>query len=45
MTGVLELTNDFRVIDGDDFIGHLWDIHIKVKNEGYTQVSQVAQIK
>lgn len=27
-----------RVIDGDDFIRNLWDIHLKVKAEGYVQV-------
>lgn len=28
-----------RVADGDEFIQKLWDIHLKVKKEGYTQVS------
>ena len=27
-----------RVVDGDDFIRNLWDVHEKVKAEGYTQV-------
>jgi hypothetical protein len=27
-----------QVMDGDDFIRNLWDIHLKVKEEGYTQV-------
>lgn len=27
-----------RVADGDEFIQKLWDIHLKVKAEGYTQV-------
>lgn len=27
-----------RVINGDDFIRNLWDVHVKVKAEGYTQV-------
>lgn len=27
-----------RVADGDEFIQKLWDIHLKVKEEGYTQV-------
>ncbi|KFA81461.1 hypothetical protein S40288_03301 [Stachybotrys chartarum IBT 40288] len=26
-----------EVIDGDDFIRNLWDVHLKVKQEGYTQ--------
>ncbi|KAG9258020.1 uncharacterized protein F5Z01DRAFT_314407 [Emericellopsis atlantica] len=26
-----------EVKDGDDFIGQLWNIHLKVKEEGYTQ--------
>ncbi|KAL7960799.1 hypothetical protein V8C34DRAFT_275760 [Trichoderma compactum] len=26
-----------EVIDGDDFIRNLWDVHLKVKAEGYTQ--------
>ncbi|KAH7328492.1 glutathione synthetase-like protein [Stachybotrys elegans] len=26
-----------EVIDGDDFIRNLWDVHLKVKKEGYTQ--------
>ncbi|CAI6088884.1 unnamed protein product [Clonostachys chloroleuca] len=26
-----------EVIDGDEFIGNLWNIHLKVKAEGYTQ--------
>lgn len=27
-----------RVRSGDDFIGKLWDTHLRVKKEGYTQV-------
>lgn len=27
-----------RVGDGDEFIRDLWNIHLKVKQEGYTQV-------
>lgn len=27
-----------RVIGGDDFIASLWDVHLKVKNEGCVQV-------
>ena len=30
------------VIDGDDFIHNLWDIHEKVKAEGYTQVQTLS---
>jgi hypothetical protein len=26
------------VAGGDEFIQKLWDIHLKVKEEGYTQV-------
>jgi glutathione synthase len=28
----------FRVIDGDEFIRNLWEVHLRVKAEGYTQV-------
>lgn len=27
-----------RVADGDDFIGELWKVHCRVKEEGYVQV-------
>jgi len=27
-----------RVADGDDFIANLWDVHLRVKKEGYVQV-------
>lgn len=29
-----------RLLEVDDFIAKLWDIHLKVKNEGYPQVLQ-----
>jgi hypothetical protein len=28
-----------RVIGGDDFIANLWNVHLKVKKDGYVQVS------
>jgi len=28
----------FRVAEGDDFITNLWSTHLRVKEEGYTQV-------
>lgn len=34
------LTLVLRVVDGDDFIRNLWDVHMKVKAEGYTQVQR-----
>ena len=27
-----------RLLDVDDFIAQLWDVHLKVKQEGYIQV-------
>lgn len=30
--------SSFRVIDGDDFIRNLWEVHLKVRAEGYVQV-------
>jgi glutathione synthase len=36
---ILNISFENRVIDGDEFIGNLWNIHLKVKAEGYTQVS------
>jgi hypothetical protein len=34
---MLQFLNKFRVSDGDEFIRNLWDVHTKVKAEGYTQ--------
>lgn len=31
-----------RVADGDEFIQKLWDIHLKVEKEGYTQVGHIS---
>jgi hypothetical protein len=28
-----------RVADGDDFIGNLWKVHCRVREEGYVQAS------
>lgn len=34
-----------RVADGDDFIGDLWKVHCRVKEEGYVQVcSSVSEL-
>lgn len=35
-------TDCLRVGDGDDFIGNLWKVHSRVKEEGYVQVSSPA---
>jgi hypothetical protein len=35
-SGILILN---RVADGDEFIGNLWKIHCRVKEEGYVQVT------
>lgn len=35
-TGLCLTSN--RVKSGDDFIGKLWDTHLRVKKEGYAQV-------
>jgi hypothetical protein len=33
------LSNTRRVAGGDDFIDNLWKVHLRVKEEGYVQVS------
>jgi hypothetical protein len=30
-----------RIIDVDDFIAKLWQVHLKVKEEGYVQVGSM----
>jgi hypothetical protein len=31
--------NSYRIIEVDEFIAGLWQVHLKVKEEGYVQVS------
>jgi hypothetical protein len=31
-----------RIIDVDDFIAELWQVHLKVKEEGYVQVESIS---
>jgi len=32
-----------RIIEVDEFIAELWQVHLKVKEEGYVQVSGAAE--
>jgi hypothetical protein len=34
-----------RIIDVDDFIAELWQVHLKVKEEGYVQVESISPRK
>ena len=34
-----------RIIDVDDFIAELWQVHLKVKEEGYVQVESISARK
>ena len=34
-----------RIIDVDDFIAELWQVHLKVKEEGYVQVKSISARK
>lgn len=44
----IELLTDIlaRLIDVDDFIAKLWDVHLQVKGEGYVQVdcTEIAKV-
>lgn len=31
----------YRILEVDEFIAELWQVHLKVKEEGYTQVWEV----
>lgn len=35
------LTDSLRIIEVDEFIAELWQVHLKVKEEGYVQVCQI----
>jgi hypothetical protein len=32
------VSNGYSIIDVDEFIAELWNVHLKVKKEGYVQV-------
>lgn len=34
----LSTTDPFRILEVDEFIADLWQVHLKVKEEGYVQV-------
>lgn len=36
---LLAVSDSGRVAGGDEFIANLWKIHLRVKEEGYVQVS------
>jgi len=38
---VYDRLTDYRIVEVDQFIAELWNVHLKVKEEGYVQVSSL----
>lgn len=41
LSGKAGAESRIRVRDGDEFTANLWDVHLRVKKEGYTQVRRL----